>query len=596
MNKAKSNPKIKSMDEAQGVFVGIASTPTPDRTRDIVEPKGAVFTLPLPLLAHHDHTKVIGTVEQASITDTGIEVTCRVLKDITQEAAEAWGLIQAGAMKGLSIGFKPLASEPIAGGGYRFKQFEWLELSVVPVAMNGQASITATKSAAPQPQGNQQMSIAQQISQFRAKRAEVLASMDTLVTKGAVLSADDETAYKSAEAEAASLDAHIQRLEAAEARIAKGAQPIVVPGGRDIQVTDNTPKGTDFVRFTKSLALARGNPMQALEIAKGLNVGNRVETVLKAAVSAGSTTSADFAALVEQQTMTGEFIDLLRPETILGKLTPRQVPANIRIPKATSGTTANWIGEGKAAPVTNAAFGDLEVGDHKIGAIAVFTEELLRRSEPAAEALVRDDLLATIAQAIDLAFIDSANAGIAGVKPAAITNGIAAIVATAGTGATAVAAVLTDVAKAYDKFVTANHPLASGVWILHPSTALKLSMLRDESGNRAFPGLGMNGGTLEGLPAVTSTNVPGDATAGYHMVLATQNDILLAEGGLVIDASREASLEFNTTPTGDAKAPTAAQLVSLWQTGSVAIKAVRGVTWNRRRPTAVAVITGAKYA
>lgn len=441
------------------------------------------------------------------------------------------------------------------------------------------------------------MSIAQQISQFRAKRAEVLASMDTLVTKGAVLSADDETAYKTAEAEVASLDAHIERLEAAEARIAKGAQPIVVPGVHDIQVTDNAPKGTDFVRFTKSLALARGNPMQALEIAKSLKAGNRVETVLKAAVSAGSTTSADFSALVEQQTMSSEFIDLLRPETILGKLTPRQVPANIRIPKATSGTTANWIGEGKAAPVTNAAFGDLEVGDHKIGAIAVFTEELLRRSEPAAEALVRDDLVATIAQAIDMTFIDSANAGIAGVKPAAITNGVTPIVASASVSPTPMAAdaFLADVAKAYNAFVTANHPLSSGIWILHPSTALRLSMIRDSSGNRAFPGIGMSGGTLEGLPAVTSINVPGDATAGYHMILAVQNDILVAEGGLVIDASREASLEFSTTPTGDAKAPTAAQLVSLWQTGSVAIKAVRGVTWTRRRPTAVAVITGAKY-
>lgn len=105
----------------------------------------------------------------------------------------------------------------------------------------------------------------------------------------------------------------------------------------------------------------------------------------------------------------------------------------------------------------------------------------------------------------------------------------------------------------------------------------------------------MNGGTLEGLPVVVSTNVPGDAVAGYSMVLAVQNEVLVAEGGLVIDASREASLEFETEPTGDAKAPTAAQLVSLWQTGSVAIKAVRGVTWNRRRPTAVAVVTGAKY-
>ncbi len=137
MNKLLSDLKIKSFNEAEGIFVGIASTPAPDRVKDVVEPNGAVFTLPLPLLAFHNHEKVIGTVEQATITDAGIEVVCRVLKDITQEAKEIWGLIQNGAMKGLSIGFKPTESEPLNNGGYRFKKYEWLELSVVPVAMNG---------------------------------------------------------------------------------------------------------------------------------------------------------------------------------------------------------------------------------------------------------------------------------------------------------------------------------------------------------------------------------------------------------------------------------------------------------------------------
>lgn len=591
MKKLLTDLQIKSIDDAEGIFTGIASTPAPDRVKDVVDPKGARYSLPIPLLAFHDHQKVIGTVEHVTVKDTGIEVVCRVLKDVTQEAKEIWGLIQNGAMKGLSIGFKAIESEPLTNGGYRFKKFEWLELSVVPVAMNGQASITATKSATHiQQKGIATMNISEQIKQFQTKKAAVLATMDALIVKGETLTGDDDAAYKTAEAEVASIDAHIERLKAAEARQAKSAQPITVAGVH-VEVKDNAPKGTDFVRFTKSLALSRGNPMQALEIAKGIHAGNRVETVLKAAISAGSTTSADFAALLEQQTMTGEFIELLRPETILGKLSPRSVPSNIRIPKANTGTTASWIGEGKAAPVTNAAFGDLEIGEHKIGAIAVFTEELLRRSEPAAEGLVRDDLLATVANSIDLAFIDPANAGIAGVKPAAITNG-ADDDAASGTNAAAVRA---DVATAYKKFIVANHPLASGVWIMHPSTALSLSMMRNAQGAKEFEGMSMNGGTLEGLPVVTSTNVPGDAVNGYHMVLAVQNDILVAEGGLLIDASREASLEFETAPTLDAKAPTPAQLVSLWQTGSVAIKAVRGITWTRRRPTAVAYVTGAKY-
>lgn len=595
MNKAYSALTVKSFDEAEGIFIGIASTPAPDRTKDIVEPKGAVFNLPIPLLAYHDHTKVIGTVEQATITDKGIEVVCRVLKDLTNEAREIWSLIQAGALKGLSIGFKSLENEPLANGGFRFKRFEWLELSVVPVAMNAQASITTTKSAVQSIEVSKSMTISEQIQSFRAKRAEVAARMNGLITKGVVLQGDDEAAYQADEAEVKRIDTHLARLAEAEQNQIKSAQPIIVGHVPHITVVDNAPKGRDYVRFVKAMALSRGNPMQAVEIAKNLNYGDRVQTVLKAAVSAGSTTDAGFSVLVEPALMAGEFIDLLRPNLILSKMTQaRAVPSNIRIPRATTGTSTSWIGEGKPAPLTNAAFGDLEIGEHKIGAICVFTEELLKRSEPAAENLVRDDLLATIGQAIDLAFIDQANAGVAGVKPASIANG-ATTAATAGVTA---AHVRTDVKAAYLAAVNAGQPLSSGVWVMHPSTALALSMMvHATSGQREFPGVDfVNGGTFEGLPVIVSTNVPGTAVAGYDMVLAIQSEILVAEGGLVIDASREASLEMDSAPTHDSKTPTAAQLVSLWQTGSVAIKAIRGITWTKRRPTAVYRVSAAKYA
>lgn len=436
------------------------------------------------------------------------------------------------------------------------------------------------------------MSISEQTAQFRAKRAEALAKMDALLSVGKTLVGDDEAAYVALDDEVAEIDRHLQRLEAAEQRAAKSAKPVQ---GAVLTVTDNAPKGTDFVRYTKALALSRGNPMAAVEIAKAQDFGNRVETVLKAAVAAGSTTSADFAALIEPQTMASEFIELLRPQLIVTRMTGvRNVPMDIRIPKASTGTTSGWIGEGKAAPVTNAAFTDMEIGHHKLGAIAVFTEELLRRSEPAAEALVRDDLLATIAQAVDVAFIDQANAGVAGVKPAAITNGATSAAATGTTAAHARA----DVRAAYLAAVTANQPLTGAAWVMHPSTALALSMMvHATTGQREFPGVDfVTGGTFEGLPVILSTNVPGTAVAGYDVILAVQPEIFVAEGGLAIDASREASLEFDSAPAHDSKTPTPAQLVSLWQTGSYAIKAIRGITWSRRRTTAAYRISAVKWA
>ncbi|UCV27002.1 phage major capsid protein [Ferribacterium limneticum] len=582
--------QIKSFDD-EGIIRGIATTPTTDRAGDIVEPMGATFTLPLVLLHEHDRKAPLGHVIEATATPAGIEFVARIAKDATAGIAEVWQQVKAGLIPFVSIGCNVTESVPIATG-YRFKKWEWLELSLTTVPANPEAAIRLVKT---QPQEKHTMTLAEQIRSFEQQKAAAIAKMDGLVTKGAMLQGDDATAYDAAQDEVTQIDKHLARLQAAEQRQAQTAAPVSKSiAAPYIEVRDAAPKGTDFVRFTKALALSHGNPMQALEIAKGMGYGSRVETCLKAAVASGTTTSAEYSALVEPQLMASEFIELLRPALIVSKMTQvRNVPMNIKFSKATSGTSASWIGEAKPAPVTSAAFANVALGEAKLGAIAVFSEELLRRSEPSAEALVRDDLIATCANAIDIAFIDQANAGVANVKPASIANAAT----TAATTGTTAAAVRVDVKAAYGAAAAANQPLASAVWVMHPTTALALSMMRNVNGAREFEGIDfVTGGTFEGLPVILSTNVPGTAVAGYDVILAVQNEILLAEGGLAIDASREASLEMDSAPAGNAATPTAAQLVSLWQNGAVAIKAIRGITWARRRPTAVYRISAAKYA
>lgn len=589
MNKAFSQITIKSVDEDAGIIRGIATTPSTDRAGDIVEPMGAEFSLPLPLLNGHDAKDPVGEVFEAKATPAGIEFSARIAKDVSDAIGEVWRRTKAGLFKHVSIGFRAIEFEPIATG-YRFKKWAWLELSLTPTPANPEAGILAVKSANTK---EQHMTVSEQVAGFLAKRAELIGKMDTLVLKGATLQGQDDVDFKQHEAELAEVDKHLDRLKAIEARQAAAA--VSVQGVKSIEVTDNAPKGTDFVRFVKATALSRGNPMQALEIAKSMNYGPRVENVLKAAVSAGTTTSAGFTSLIDPAVMAGEFIDLLRPQTIIGKMSKvRNVPGNIKLLKANTGTSASWIGEGKPAPITNAAFGDLTIGDHKIGAISVFSEELLRRAEPAADALVRDDLTAAIVTAIDVAFIDQANAGVVGVKPASIVNA-ATTAATAGVTA---AHARTDVKLAKKNAIAANQPLDTACWVMHPATALALeSMVNSTTSVREFPLINsVSGGFFEGLPVVISTSVPGTDALGYDVILAVQGEILLAEGGLAVDASREASLEMDSAPTNDSATPTAASLVSLWQTGSVAIKAIRGITWTRRRPTAVYRISACKYA
>ncbi|HGO6308278.1 TPA: peptidase U35, partial [Neisseria gonorrhoeae] len=63
----------EASEDGQRIVKGIASTQTPDRDGDIVEPSGANFALPIPLLWQHDREKPIGEVVAAQVTEKGIE-------------------------------------------------------------------------------------------------------------------------------------------------------------------------------------------------------------------------------------------------------------------------------------------------------------------------------------------------------------------------------------------------------------------------------------------------------------------------------------------------------------------------------------------
>jgi hypothetical protein len=127
---------------------------------------------------------------------------------------------------------------------------------------------------------------------------------------------------------------------------------------------------------------------------------------------------------------------------------------------------------------------------------------------------------------------------------------------------------------------------------MRSTTALALSLMTNALGQSEFAGITMNGGTLSGLPAIVSEFVP----EGY-VVLANASDIYLADDGEVaVDMSNQASLEMANNPEHDSTTPTGATgLVSLWQTNSVAFRGERIVNWARRRPSAVAVLSGVAW-
>jgi HK97 family phage prohead protease len=148
MNKIYSILELKSIDDAKRQFSGIASTPTPDRMEDVVEPKGAQYKLPLPLLSQHEHHKPIGFIKRATVTDAGIEVEGEIAKETGLAYVEtAWKQIRAGLVRGLSIGFRALDWDYIKDSdGIHYKKWEMLETSAVTLPANADCMITTIKS------------------------------------------------------------------------------------------------------------------------------------------------------------------------------------------------------------------------------------------------------------------------------------------------------------------------------------------------------------------------------------------------------------------------------------------------------------------
>lgn len=641
MNRAYSLITIKAVNDEAREIEGIATTPEVDRMGDIVDPLGAQFTNPSPLLWQHNHDEPVGQATFGKPTKDGIPFKAKIAKStgdsvtLRERLDEAWESIKIGLVRAVSIGFRSLEHSYMDGGGIRFNAIEVLELSLVTIPANQSASITAIKSIDTQQRaasgrelqgskavaktpgvtgavslkptkGSAPMTIKEQIAALEAKRAASSARMSEIMTKtgeaGRSTDEKEREEFDTLRAEVETVDGDLERMRALDKINATKAAPVTPAAGTEhevsvrtrtghVEVRPNQPKGTGFVRYAMCLAQAKGNLMHAHEIAKRLRDTNpEIERVLKAAVDAGTTTDTTWAApLVDYQTLANEFIELLRPATIIGRLPSlRRVPFNVRMPKQTAGGTYQWVGEGAPKPVGDLAFSEVTMRWAKASGIIVISEELARFSNPAAESIVRQDLIAGIAAFLDAQFVDPTVAAVANVSPASITNAITPIQAS-GTDS---AAVRTDVGGMFAVMLGANISPSTGAWIMTPVTAMRLSLMQNPLGQPEYPGITPTGGTWLGYPVITSESVP-EGSDGGLIIFVNQADVFLAEEGLMIDVSREASLQFNTAPDNPATASTVFK--SLWQQDLIGLRAHRFVNWLRRRDESVGVIESVAY-
>ncbi len=614
---------------------------------DIVEPLGVTFARTLPLLLYHDAKQPVGTATFGTPTKDGIdfEASLPVIEappSLKERVDIAWASVKAGLIGGASIGFRVLEQAFNKDTqGYRYLKTEVLELSLVTVPANQDCTIATIKSldvslAAPgtpavrlHPSGASdptrtvklrterpmKQTYADQITAWEATRAAKTARMDELLTKSgdAGITLDDSEAeeHDTIGAELTKIDAQLTRLRAAETREKAAAVPVTgrtpLEGtqGRTgiITVEKKLPPGIQFARYAMCMGLARGNPYEAKQLAKEHYPDDSgiLKLIERTAIGAGATlTSHAYDDLVPYNIM-DDFIEFLRPRTILGKFgmngvpALRRVPFNVRTSGFSSGLSANWVGEGLPIPVSRAVSYTVTLTWAKICALSVLTKEEIRFSNPAAEAKVRDDIARAIIAKQDIDFIDPGKAAVANVSPASITFNTTPLAPSAATAA----GFRTDFATLLGTFATLLLDPSDIVIVMSTIDALNLSLMVNTLGVPSFPGLTMQGGTLLGFPVITSEAMVALGSPDERIIVAVKaGDIYLADDGVVtVDASDQASIEmFSDTSSQTGITGVGASQVSLWQTGMVGLKAEREITWKLRRTGAARYLGPCLYA
>jgi hypothetical protein len=467
---------------------------------------------------------------------------------------------------------------------------------------------------------------AEQIADLKATRETTHQALTTLAQK----SVDESRSMNTAEAEEFDtqestikrLDddiSRLSRLAALDRETVKALQPMNLdeparPYTAPVQIktAEKLQEGEMFGRYAQCMIMAKGDHAKAFKLAeqhypnteavvrtlKAQAEGCNLEELMriKATVAAGDTQNATWAApLVYAETWGGDFLNFLRPRTLIGQAQFRPTPFNVRIAGQTSSATAYWVGEGAAKPVTKIDFSANTLPFSKIATIAVITQELARFSNPGAANLVRDALAEAVIERIDIDLFDPDKAAVSNVSPAGLLNGVSPVSA-AGIDAgdpESIRCALMALWAPWDTTFLGTRP----AYYTTPAVARALAFSRDPLGARAFPNMTPTGGNIDGVPVRVSQYLANDGgSGGAPLILVDESEIYLADDGTVtLDSSTEATIEMSSTPAGKSNPTVAASgtlAVSMWQTNSIAYKAERFIWWGKRRASAVQWIDG----
>lgn len=604
----------------------ILSDATVDRYGDVVEPKGwkleTFKSNPIALFGHNASFP-IGTWSNLRVEGGKLLGKLNLAaRGTSARIDELISLVEQGVLRAVSVGFMPMKSAPIDPtkpyNGTRFLEQELLETSLVSVPANpaalsvarslnvsdetmtlafgehagmkvkemphGEHAITTPNEERrnlglpPVPKGNSMTTLSQRIvnaqEDLNAKR-DLLADL----TKADDLDVD---AIDELNGQIGLAERSLSVLKASEAKIGLDAgEPAKVPAAPRRPLGQKETNGFDLlVRSAVVHGIAHHSKKSIDQVIEEKYTGHEaLAMIAKADQTIGTTTVSGWASELVQ-TVNADFLDALQGYSVYPALRGKGIALNfdglgsIAIPGRTAGTAGgSFVAEGSPIRVGKLTTTSVTLTPRKMGVIVAFSRELMKRSTPAVEALVRQAILEDTSLALDPLLLDATASS--STRPAGLLNGVSA--AASGYGGGDYQAVIADFQALLAPFYSANAADNITV-IMNPAQGLAMSMMVGPNGDPNWLQR-----IRDRITIIESTH----ATAN-RLVAIRNSDFATAMGDAPeFDVSEQATIHMDdTTPLEivSGTGPTTADPVrSLWQTATVGVRMLMQITWKMRR-------------
>jgi len=378
------------------------------------------------------------------------------------------------------------------------------------------------------------------LRELQEQRSMTVAAMRGIVDKAEAerrdLTADETAKFDSLKAEAAKTEASIQRqatLDEFERRAA----------GTPISGTGDTCFDDEIRQFSlvRAIAAASGMSVDAgreREISAELErrFGRKAQGIMvpmaaleQRVLSTALPADGPGSNLVSMDHRGDLFIDALRQRLVIRRLGARVISGlvgNLEIPNLKASASTGWVAENSALTASDPKFGSITMTPKHAGGIVEMSRQMLMQSSPDIESLVRADLSAVLAEAVDSVAIVGGG-----------TNEPSGILATSGIGSVAMgdngAAITWDAVNDLMAAVEVENADEGALAFLtnalvRNSGRKTLKVSGDASGGFIWSDPAM----LAGYPAATTNLVPSNLTKGTGtglsaLIFGNFNDLIL---------------------------------------------------------------------